>query len=58
MAKQYPEEVPLWAAVQPVGRLHFAGADFSPLWPGYMDGAIRSGERAAHEALERLSRGG
>jgi monoamine oxidase len=42
------------AAVQPVGRLHFAGADFSPLWPGYMDGAIRSGERAAHEALAGL----
>lgn len=43
------------AAVQPVGRLHFAGADFSPLWPGYMDGAIRSGERAAHEALAGLA---
>ncbi|HWC35673.1 MAG TPA: FAD-dependent oxidoreductase [Mycobacteriales bacterium] len=30
-----------------VGRLHFAGADFSPSWPGYMDGAIGSGEAAA-----------
>lgn len=43
------------AAVQPVGQLHFAGADFSPLWSGYMDGAIRSGERAAHEALAGLA---
>lgn len=38
----------------PVGRLHFAGADTSPEWPGYMDGAIRSGERAAREALVAL----
>jgi len=36
------------------GGLHFAGADFSPQWPGYMDGAIRSGERAAREALATL----
>jgi monoamine oxidase len=42
------------ATVAPVGRLHFAGADTSPLWPGYMDGAIRSGERAAQEALAAL----
>jgi monoamine oxidase len=37
-----------------VGALHFAGADTSPLWPGYMDGAIRSGALAAAEALGRL----
>ena len=30
----------------PVGLLHFAGADFSAQWPGYMDGAIRSGAAA------------
>lgn len=35
----------------PVGNVHFAGADFAPLWPGYMDGAIRSGEAAAREVL-------
>ena len=44
--------------LRPLGPLHFAGADLSPLWPGYMDGAIRSGERAAHETLERLAHGG
>jgi monoamine oxidase len=42
------------AASASVGALHFAGADTSPLWPGYMDGAIRSGERAAAEALAEL----
>ena len=45
----------LGAAVSgPAGRLHFAGADFSAQWPGYMDGAIRSGERAGAEVLARL----
>jgi monoamine oxidase len=38
----------------PVGPLHFAGADTSAEWPGYMDGAIRSGERAAREVLAEL----
>ncbi|MEA2373948.1 MAG: monoamine oxidase, partial [Thermoleophilaceae bacterium] len=38
----------------PVGILHFAGDGTSPEWPGYMDGAIRSGERAAREVLAGL----
>jgi monoamine oxidase len=42
------------ATAGPVGALHFAGADTSPQWPGYMDGAIRSGEQAATEALSQL----
>jgi monoamine oxidase len=42
------------AVAGPAGRLHFAGADFSPQWPGYMDGAIRSGEHAAAEVLAPL----
>jgi monoamine oxidase len=42
------------AANQRVGPLHFAGADYSAEWPGYMDGAIRSGESAASEALASL----
>jgi monoamine oxidase len=41
-------------AVGPVGQLHFAGADTSAEWPGYMDGAIRTGERAAAEVLAAL----
>jgi monoamine oxidase len=42
------------AVAGPVGRLHFAGADYSAEWPGYMDGAIRSGQRVAAEVLARL----
>ncbi|KAF9698547.1 hypothetical protein EKO04_003913 [Ascochyta lentis] len=36
---------------QSVGGLHFAGTETSEFWTGYMDGAIRSGERVAREIL-------
>jgi monoamine oxidase len=36
---------------EPVGRIHWAGTETSEVWNGYMDGAIRSGERAAREML-------
>jgi monoamine oxidase len=39
------------ALSEPVGRIHWAGTETSPVWNGYMDGAIRSGERAAAEVL-------
>jgi monoamine oxidase len=32
---------------RPVGRLHWAGTESSTYWMGYMDGAVRAGERAA-----------
>lgn len=32
---------------EPVGRIHWAGAECSPVWNGYMEGAVRSGEDAA-----------
>jgi monoamine oxidase len=35
----------------PIGRIFWAGAETSDYWNGYMDGAVRSGVRAAHEAL-------
>jgi monoamine oxidase len=38
----------------PVGRIHWAGAETSDYWNGYMDGAVRSGQRAASEALADL----
>ena len=38
---------------KPVGRIHWAGTETSTYWNGYMDGAIRSGERAALEVLDR-----
>jgi monoamine oxidase len=36
---------------RPVGRIHWAGTETSTYWIGYMDGAVRSGERAAREVL-------
>ena len=39
---------------EPVGRIHWAGAETSDYWNGYMDGAVRSGERAAREALAEI----
>jgi monoamine oxidase len=38
------------------GRVHWAGSETSTFWQGYMDGAVRSGERAADEALRALRR--
>ncbi|MFI7705241.1 flavin monoamine oxidase family protein [Nonomuraea sp. NPDC049480] len=39
----------------PVGRIHWAGAETSPRWYGYIDGAVRSGEAAA-DAVTRAIR--
>jgi monoamine oxidase len=36
------------------GRVFWAGAETSPVWTGYMEGAIRSGQRAAAEALSTM----
>ncbi|WP_333770385.1 flavin monoamine oxidase family protein [Streptomyces sp. IBSBF 2435] len=36
---------------EPVGRVHFAGSETAEIWMGYMDGAVRSGKRAAAEVL-------
>jgi monoamine oxidase len=38
----------------PVGRIHWAGTETATIWTGYMDGAVRSGERAADEVREAL----
>ena len=37
-----------------VGKVHFAGTETADYWLGYMDGAVRSGERAAAEVLAAL----
>ncbi len=39
---------------KPFGRIHWAGAETSDRWNGYMDGAVRSGERAAKEVLAEI----
>jgi monoamine oxidase len=42
------------ALKDPVGKIHWAGTETSDYWCGYMDGAVRSGERAAAEVLGAL----
>ncbi|AZG43943.1 flavin monoamine oxidase family protein [Gordonia insulae] len=38
----------------PVGPIHWAGTETADYWTGYMDGAVRSGQRAAREVLATL----
>ncbi|WP_454165279.1 FAD-dependent oxidoreductase [Gordonia iterans] len=40
------------ALAAPIGRIHWAGAETSDVWNGYMDGAIRSEHRAAEAILD------
>jgi len=48
----------LGPALRPaVGRIHWAGTETADRWSGYIDGAIRSGERVAVEILAEV-RGG
>jgi monoamine oxidase len=37
------------------GNIHFAGTETSDVWKGYMEGAVRSGERAAEEVIGDLA---
>ena len=39
----------------PVGPIHWAGAETATVWSGYMEGAVRSGESAATDALAALT---
>ncbi|MEU8896139.1 FAD-dependent oxidoreductase [Nocardia sp. NPDC048505] len=40
----------------PVGAIHWAGTETAAEHPGYLDGAIESGHRAAREVLDALAR--
>jgi len=42
------------ALTAPVGPIHWAGTETATEWTGYMEGAVRSGERAAAEVLGLL----
>jgi monoamine oxidase len=44
----------LAALREPHGRVHFAGGDFALGWRGFIDGAIESGNRVAHQVIARL----
>jgi monoamine oxidase len=41
------------ALTAPVGRVHWAGTEMAARWPGFFDGAVRTGEAAA-EAIHAL----
>lgn len=40
---------------QPVDQIHWAGTETADEWTGFLDGAVRSGQRAADEVHRRLS---
>ncbi|MEX0620890.1 MAG: flavin monoamine oxidase family protein [Solirubrobacterales bacterium] len=42
------------ALSEPVGPIHWAGAETATRWTGYMDGAISSGRRAATEVVDSI----
>jgi cytochrome c2 len=44
----------LAALREPHDRVHFAGGDIALGWRGFIDGAIESGNRVAHEVIARL----
>jgi monoamine oxidase len=35
------------ALAAPIGRIHWAGTEMADRWPGFFDGAVRTGEAAA-----------
>lgn len=39
---------------EPFGNIHFAGTETADVWKGYMEGAVRSGDRAGDEVIEEL----
>ena len=39
---------------EPVGAIHWAGAETATVWSGYMDGAVRSGDSAADAVMAAL----
>ena len=39
---------------RPVGPIHWAGTETADEWTGFLDGAVRSGQRAAAEVAKRL----
>ncbi|KAK4937076.1 hypothetical protein LTR10_022199 [Elasticomyces elasticus] len=43
---------------EPFGNVHFVGTETSVVWKGYMEGAVRSGERGAAEVIEALQKPG
>jgi monoamine oxidase len=42
------------ALAQPTGVIHWAGTETADVWYGYIEGAVRAGERAANEVLNKI----
>lgn len=42
------------ALAKTTGRIHWAGTETSSVWYGYIEGAVRAGERAADEILNKI----
>ena len=42
---------------EPIGPIHWAGAETSTVWNGYMDGAVRTGEQTASAVLRAIGGG-
>jgi monoamine oxidase len=40
-----------------VGKLIWSGTETAEIWAGYMDGAVRSGHKAALQALQAVAGG-
>jgi monoamine oxidase len=40
---------------KPVDGIHWAGTETADKWTGFLDGAVRSGQRAADEVDRELS---
>ncbi len=40
---------------EPIGQIHWAGAETATVWNGYIDGALTSGEHAAAEVFEAIN---
>ncbi|KAM5341222.1 hypothetical protein ACJ41O_015331 [Fusarium nematophilum] len=41
---------------EPFNNIHFIGTETSLVWKGYMEGAVRSGDRGAQEVIEALGK--
>ncbi|WP_232374757.1 flavin monoamine oxidase family protein [Mycolicibacterium mengxianglii] len=39
---------------EPVGRIFWAGTETADIWTGFLDGAVRSGQRAASEVIDAI----
>ena len=42
---------------EPIGPIHWAGAETATVWSGYMDGAVRTGEETARSVLRAIGGG-